>query len=146
MRFMYILPLFAAVVYAIPFDEGLVNPRATQVSHTIISERTNLANITDIRAFENPTSGTLSRSCLSPGVRRLGAILFVAPDLDVKLKPMYDSQQIGVFPNTSMRGDLDVETFKDVVRKRWRYQEGNEEMDIENSLSQDNEIENMVWG
>jgi Isopenicillin N synthase and related dioxygenases len=82
----------------------------------------------------------------APGVRRLSAVLFVAPDLDVKLKPMGDSQPIRAFSDTIMRGDLDVETFKDVMGKRWRYREGNEEMDNADSLSQDNEIENMVWG
>lgn len=82
----------------------------------------------------------------APGVRRLSAVLFVAPDLDVKLKPMGDSQPIRAFSGTVMRGDLDVETFKDVMGKRWRYREGNEEMDNADSLSQDNEIENMVWG
>ncbi|KAJ6168392.1 hypothetical protein N7497_001235 [Penicillium chrysogenum] len=80
------------------------------------------------------------------GVRRLSAVLFVAPDLDVKLKPLGDSQPIRPFSETIMRGGLDVETFKDVMGKRWRYREGNEEMDNADSLSQDNEIENMVWG
>jgi hypothetical protein len=82
----------------------------------------------------------------APGVRRLSAVLFVAPDLDVKLKPLGDSQPVRPFSETIMRGDLDVETFKDVMGKRWRYREGNEEMDNADSLSQDNEIENMVWG
>ncbi|CDM26842.1 Oxoglutarate/iron-dependent dioxygenase [Penicillium roqueforti FM164] len=91
-------------------------------------------------------SAAKHRVCRSPGVRRLSAVLFVAPDLDVKLKPLGDSQPIRSFSETIMRGDLDVETFKDVMGKRWRYREGNEEMDNADSLSQDNEIENMVWG
>ncbi|CAG7939096.1 unnamed protein product [Penicillium nalgiovense] len=82
----------------------------------------------------------------APSVRRLSAVLFVAPDLDVKLKPLGDSQPIRPFSEIIMRGELDVETFKDVMGKRWRYREGNEEMDSADSLSQDNEIENMVWG
>jgi hypothetical protein len=76
----------------------------------------------------------------------LSAVLFVAPDLDVKLKPMDGSQPIRSFSDTIMRGELDVGTFVDVMGKRWRYREGNEEMDNADSLSQDNEIENMVWG
>ncbi|KUM64591.1 hypothetical protein ACN42_g2513 [Penicillium freii] len=82
----------------------------------------------------------------APGVRRLSAVLFVAPDLDVKLKPLGDSQPIRSFSDTIMRGHMDVETFKQVMGKRWRYREGNEEMNSADSLSQDNEIDNMVWG
>lgn len=82
----------------------------------------------------------------SPGVRRLSAVLFVAPDLDVKLKPLGDSQPVRPFSDTIMRGDLDVDTFKSVMGKRWRYREGNEEMGDADSLTQDDEIENMVWG
>ncbi|KAJ5977288.1 hypothetical protein N7501_000630 [Penicillium viridicatum] len=82
----------------------------------------------------------------APGVRRLSAVLFVAPDLDVKLKPLGDSQPIRSFSDTIMRGHMDVETFKQVMGKRWRYREGNEGMDSADSFSRDNEIDNMVWG
>ncbi|KAJ5139039.1 uncharacterized protein N7515_003887 [Penicillium bovifimosum] len=82
----------------------------------------------------------------TPGVRRLSAVLFVAPDLEVKLKPLGESQPAKAFSETIMNGELDVETFKDVMGKRWRYREGNEEIENGKSLSQDNEIENMVWG
>lgn len=82
----------------------------------------------------------------TPGVRRISAILFVAPDLDVKLQPLGAAQPVKSFSDSIMRGDLDVETFKEVMGKRWRYREGNEEMENGDSISQDNEIEKMVWG
>ncbi|KAJ5779117.1 hypothetical protein N7457_006837 [Penicillium paradoxum] len=82
----------------------------------------------------------------APGVRRLSAVLFVAPDLDVKLKPLGNLQPIKAFSGSIMHGDLDVAAFKDVMGKRWRYREGNEEMDNGDALSQDTEIEQMVWG
>lgn len=82
----------------------------------------------------------------TPGVRRLSAVLFVAPDLDVKLKPLGGLQPARAFSGTIMRGELDVDTFKEVMGKRWRWREGNEEMDSADSMSQDNEIEKMVWG
>lgn len=81
-----------------------------------------------------------------PGVRRLSAVLLVAPDLHVKLAPMGDLQPVRSFSDTIMQGELNVETFKDVMGKRWRYREGNEEMDDAGPLTQDDEIENLVWG
>jgi hypothetical protein len=44
-----------------------------------------------------------------------------------------------------MRGDMDVETFKEEMGKRWRYREGNEEMEGGDVATQDSEIENLVW-
>ncbi|KAJ5087558.1 hypothetical protein N7456_011174 [Penicillium angulare] len=82
----------------------------------------------------------------SPCIRRLSAVLFVAPDLDVKLKPLDGVSLARPFSDTIMKGELDIETFKEMMGKRWRYREGNEEMDSKDSMSQDNEIENMVWG
>ena len=72
--------------------------------------------------------------------------MFVAPDLDVKLKPLPDIQPSRTFSDTIMRGDLDIETFKDIVGKRWRWREENEEMDDGDSMSQNALVEQMVWG
>lgn len=79
-------------------------------------------------------------------MRRLSAVLFVAPDLDVKLKPLPGVLPSRAFSDTIMRGDLAVETFKEIMGKRWRWREGNEEMDDGDSMSQDAQIEKMVWG
>lgn len=82
----------------------------------------------------------------APGVRRLSAVLFVAPDLEVKLKPLSGVQPSRAFSDTIMRGDLNVQTFKEVMGKKWRWREGNEEMDERGSTCQDSEVERMVWG
>ncbi|KAL3477093.1 hypothetical protein BJX99DRAFT_128965 [Aspergillus californicus] len=96
----------------------------------------------------------LSGGCISaarhrvrrvPGVRRLSAILFVAPDLDVKLKPLEGVQPARPLSDAILRGDLDVESFKEEMGKRWRYREGNEEMEGGETVTQDTEIEKMVW-
>ena len=82
-----------------------------------------------------------------PGVRRLSAVLFVAPDLEVKLRPMKPSGPVRPFSDTIMRGDYNVERFKEIMGKRWRYREGNQEMDAEiaDALSQDGENANLVF-
>ncbi|KAF7133622.1 hypothetical protein CNMCM5793_004920 [Aspergillus hiratsukae] len=50
------------------------------------------------------------------------------------------------FSDTIMHGDLDVEIFKELMGKRWRWREGNEEMDDGGSMSQDSEVEKLIWG
>ncbi|KAE8307339.1 hypothetical protein BDV41DRAFT_55667 [Aspergillus transmontanensis] len=80
-----------------------------------------------------------------PGVRRLSAVLFVAPDLDVKLKPLGGIQPTRPFSETVMRGDIDTEVFKEVMGKRWRYREGNEEMEGHEVGTQDDEIAKLIW-
>lgn len=80
-----------------------------------------------------------------PVVRRLSAVLFVAPDLDVTLKPLNDIQPARPFSTSIMNGEMDVETFKEVMGKRWRYREGNEDMASGDSISQDDGIENLIW-
>lgn len=80
-----------------------------------------------------------------PGVRRLSAVLFVAPDLDVKLRPLEGLQPAKPFSETIMNGEMDVETFKEVMGKRWRYREGNEEMADGGAATQDSDIENLIW-
>lgn len=82
-----------------------------------------------------------------PGVRRFSAVLFVAPDLDVKLKPLDGVEPARMFAEGVMRGEMDVETFKEVMGKRWRYREGTEVLvDGDGSAAQDSEIEKLVWG
>ncbi|KUL91025.1 hypothetical protein ZTR_01005 [Talaromyces verruculosus] len=88
-----------------------------------------------------------------PGVRRLSAVLFVAPDLEAKLMPLGSSGHVegeGMQPFSEkiMNGEVSVGWFKEVMGKRWRYREGNEvleEGDAEHA-SQDSEIEKLVWG
>lgn len=36
--------------------------------------------------------------------------------------------------------------FKEVMGKRWRWRKGNGELDYADSMSQDSEIEKMIWG
>ncbi|KAB8225864.1 hypothetical protein BDV33DRAFT_230287 [Aspergillus novoparasiticus] len=81
----------------------------------------------------------------TPGVRRLSAVLFIAPDLDVKLKPLGGIQPTRPFSETVMRGDIDTEVFKEVMGKRWRYREGNEEMEGHEVGTQDDEIAKLIW-
>jgi hypothetical protein len=82
-----------------------------------------------------------------PGVRRLSAVLFVAPDLDVKLKPLEGIEPARPFSKNIMRGDMDVECFKEVMGKKWRYREGNEEMaNGDTAATQDSELEKLIWG
>jgi hypothetical protein len=73
-------------------------------------------------------------------VRRLSAVLFLAPDLDVKLQPLMKPMSDAV-----MCGEMDVESFKEAMGKRWQYREGNEEMEDGNVATQDSEVEKLVW-
>lgn len=54
----------------------------------------------------------------APGVRRLSAVLFIAPDLDVKLKPLPGIQSSRAFSDTIMCGVLGLATFKEIMGKR----------------------------
>ncbi|KAK7427738.1 hypothetical protein QQZ08_005676 [Neonectria magnoliae] len=79
----------------------------------------------------------------TPGVRRLSAVLFVAPDLDIKLKPLDGVQITRPLSQSIMTGEIDVGWFKEVMgRKR----EGNEKMEEADATSQDSEIEMLIWG
>lgn len=80
-----------------------------------------------------------------PGVRRLSAVLFVAPDLDVALKPLEGVLPARQFSDTVMKGEMIVNTFKQVMGKRWRYREGNEEMTNGEDATQDTDIEALIW-
>lgn len=82
----------------------------------------------------------------TPGVRRLSAILFVAPDLDSTLKPLEGVQVARPFSKTVMMGEISAESFKETMGKKWRHREGNEDLDIESEEStQDMEIEKLIW-
>lgn len=83
------------------------------------------------------------------GVRRLSAVLFVAPDMDVKLAPLGGIAPVDSFSDQIMQGEIDVNYFKEVMCKRWRYREGNEDMgkqDESGATTQNEDIERMVWG
>lgn len=83
----------------------------------------------------------------TPGVRRLSAVLFVAPDLDVVLKPLVCTAQVQKrFSKTVMEGGIDVAWFKEVMGKRWRWREGNEVLGDGERLTQDEEIETLIRG
>ena len=82
----------------------------------------------------------------APGVRRLSAVLFVAPDTSMKLKPLDGTKPAQSLSDRIMRGDIDVEHFKEAMGNRWRYREGNEDMADGASATQDEDIEKLVWG
>lgn len=81
----------------------------------------------------------------TPGVRRLSAVLFVAPDLDIELKPLEGFCLNRAFSDKIMTGGVDVKWFKDVMGKKWRHREGNEEPDKYEAAAQDEIIEKLVW-
>jgi hypothetical protein len=59
-------------------------------------------------------------------VRRLSAVLFVAPDVEVDLKPMEVDEGSRAFSEIIMERKINVVWFKEVMGKRWRWREGNE--------------------
>lgn len=78
-----------------------------------------------------------------PGVRRLLAALFVAPDLDVKMAP---AEMVEAFSDAVNEGLLDVRWFKEVMGKKWRYREGNEKLETgDDGIEQDINIERLIW-
>lgn len=44
-----------------------------------------------------------------------------------------------------MKGEMDVNMFKQVMGKIWRYREGNEEMTNGENATQNTEIEALIW-
>ncbi|KAF9634768.1 Oxoglutarate/iron-dependent oxygenase [Lasiodiplodia theobromae] len=81
-----------------------------------------------------------------PGMRRLSAVLFVAPDLDVVLKPVEGVKPAMAFSKEVMGGEVDVEWFKEVMGKRWRWREGNEELADGEEMTQDDDIRRLIFG
>ncbi|KPM38160.1 hypothetical protein AK830_g8407 [Neonectria ditissima] len=82
----------------------------------------------------------------TPGVRRLSAVLFVAPDLDIKPKPLDTVEITRPLSQGIMTGEIDVGWFKEVMGKKWSKREGNERMNGDEVGSQDSEIETLIWG
>lgn len=82
------------------------------------------------------------------GVRRLSAVLFVAPDVDVVLKPLKTDEEARAFTEKIVTGSVNVGWFKEVMGKRWRWREGNEMLEDgeSNEIGQDEDVERLVWG
>ena len=78
------------------------------------------------------------------GVRRLSAVLFVAPDTCMKLEPLDGVKPVQYFSNSIMRVDIDVKYFKEAMGKHWHYREGNEDMVNGASATQEDDIEKLV--
>ncbi|KAF2008355.1 Clavaminate synthase-like protein [Aaosphaeria arxii CBS 175.79] len=76
-----------------------------------------------------------------PGVRRLSAVLFVAPDLNVKLAP---AERVDAFSDPVNQGLFDVRWFKEEMGKKWRYREGNGKLE-DDGLEQDHDIGDLIW-
>jgi len=79
-----------------------------------------------------------------PGVRRLSAVLFVAPDLDVKMAP---KDRVESFSEVVNAGQFDVRWFKEAMGKKWRYREGNEKLEAgkDGGVEQDVDVEHLIW-
>jgi hypothetical protein len=84
----------------------------------------------------------------TPGVRRLSAVLFVAPQPDTVLSPLVGSSGLGKqFSRPVKDGELTVGWFKEFMGKKWRHREGNEDLDSTADLMpQDDEIRQLIWG
>jgi hypothetical protein len=82
----------------------------------------------------------------TPGVRRNTAVLFVAPDTDVALKPL--GGDMGSFGERVRAGEVSVEMFKEEMGKRWRWREGNEAFseDLREGGTQDEDIRAFLRG
>ncbi|KAH8595480.1 hypothetical protein B0O99DRAFT_623010 [Bisporella sp. PMI_857] len=78
--------------------------------------------------------------------RRTTAVVFVAPDLDATLKPVESSvkeDHPSTWSEQIMAGDLSVGQFKQVISKKWRRREGNEEGEVIEG-AQDREVSAFV--
>ncbi|CZR45426.1 uncharacterized protein FPRO_15399 [Fusarium proliferatum ET1] len=82
----------------------------------------------------------------TPGIRRLSAVLFVAPDVEATLRPLEGVKVVRPFTKKVIDGQLDVGEFKEVMGKKWRRREGNEKSDDgDDTETQDSEIERFIW-
>lgn len=83
-----------------------------------------------------------------PGVRRLSDVLFVAPDLDVVLRPLKLTDGLKPFSEQVRKGMINVRWFKEVMGKRWRWREGNALLDEEDNehIAQDEDVEKLIYG
>ncbi|KAK8200094.1 oxidoreductase [Phyllosticta capitalensis] len=67
-------------------------------------------------------------------------------DLDVKLTPLPGVKPVRPFTERISSGEEDVAWFKEVMGKRWRHREGNEDIpEGELTGSQDDDINKLVW-
>lgn len=83
----------------------------------------------------------------TPGVRRLSALLFVAPRPEIVLSLLIEMPALAR-PFSRFVGDgmLTVGWFKEFMGKKWRHWEGNEEPDVmAGHMSQDDEIKRLIW-
>jgi isopenicillin N synthase-like dioxygenase len=76
--------------------------------------------------------------------RRNTAVFFVAPDLITRLMPL-GTGGYG-FAEEIMAGRVDVEMFKEMMGKRWRYREGNEKEGESSGMSQDEAVIEFLYG
>ncbi|KAI0889958.1 Clavaminate synthase-like protein [Annulohypoxylon maeteangense] len=81
-----------------------------------------------------------------PGVRRLSAVLFVAPDVDVALKPITTGSHAAQFSSEVLQGKVSVGWFKEFMGKRWRWREGNAQLEDGQDVTQDEDIERLILG
>ncbi|KAI8959867.1 Clavaminate synthase-like protein [Daldinia sp. FL1419] len=81
-----------------------------------------------------------------PGVRRLSAVLFVAPDLDVALKPIPQGEHAVQFSSDILEAKYNVGWFKEFMGKRWRWREGNAQLEDGEKITQDEDIERLILG
>lgn len=73
--------------------------------------------------------------------RRTTAVVFVAPDMDVPLKPVGDSEKkCAGWRQDILEGKMNVAAFKEVISKKWRLREGNESGEVVEG-AQDREVE-----
>lgn len=74
-------------------------------------------------------------------------MLFVAPDLDVVLSPLKGNSDGRPFSEKVMGGRMSVRWFKEVMEKRWRWRERNENLEDgeRDDIAQDENVEKLVW-
>ncbi|KAI4860883.1 Clavaminate synthase-like protein [Hypoxylon rubiginosum] len=81
-----------------------------------------------------------------PGVRRLSAVLFVAPDLNVALKPIISGKSNVQFSPDVLEGKVNVGRLKEFRDKKWCWREGNAKPEDGEDVSQDADIERLILG
>lgn len=80
-----------------------------------------------------------------PGVR-LSAVLVAAPGMDAALQPLEGGEPVRRFAEPTLKGEISVGWFKEVMGKRWRWREGNEKLESGEEVTQDAEIEELIFG
>ena len=82
------------------------------------------------------------------GIQQLSAVLFVAPDLDVVLRPLKDNTDGRSFSEKVMGGQVSVKWFKKVMGKQWHWRERNEYLENgeRDNITQNEDMEKLIWG